>query len=638
MKMSTFTRSKRIIYTIIFFSFCLIYSIYFYSLKKDSLNVLEYDISLKMSEVYSEICPSLIEAIETSKKMAADGFLIPYLSASDTYEMDSFKKAILRQLASYYKYNKYDGVFLVIAKNLDFYTQDGFISTINTDNESYYYYNDFIYQNKDFSVNIDFDKFSSDNNETSIFFNHKIKDWYGNTIGIIGVYYHIQKFLSTIRNIEKKSNCKIQFIDEIGNVKLSSDYDKPKIMNINLDDNNQFKEYFRKLKLDYEKTNIDEIQYKDDKSNGYVRIKYLPQINLFLAIKYDMEKFYNNFGRNMLLSAIIILTILILILFFISKILRVAENSVKQAAEERLKYFQDSTRYLFSNIYEIDVTNDCFAKESIKHQFDTLKNEKEKSYSESLKLLAHRAIKKEFQDEFLNKLSCNSITTEFNSGNNHINLDCPVLIKNEYLWIRFDVYIFMIDNGKKIHAYIYAKDINNEVKIQNEARTDALTQCLTRGATEQSINEVLLSNSNNTFAFFILDIDNFKNANDTYGHDFGDYCIQQFSECISNEFRKDDIIGRFGGDEFVVFVKFPSKNWVLKKAQTLVNSLNMTCEKEEAKHHISSSIGISLFPQDGEDLLSLYKAADAALYVVKKTGKNNFMLYENAQYAELILQ
>ncbi len=562
--------------------------------------------------------------------MAADGFLIPYLSASDTYEMDSFKKAILRQLASYYKYNKYDGVFLVIAKNLDFYTQDGFISTINTDNESYYYYNDFIYQNKDFSVNIDFDKFSSDNNETSIFFNHKIKDWYGNTIGIIGVYYHIQKFLSTIRNIEKKSNCKIQFIDEIGNVKLSSDYDKPKIMNINLDDNNQFKEYFRKLKLDYEKTNIDEIQYKDDKSNGYVRIKYLPQINLFLAIKYDMEKFYNNFGRNMLLSAIIILTILILILFFISKILRVAENSVKQAAEERLKYFQDSTRYLFSNIYEIDVTNDCFAKESIKHQFDTLKNEKEKSYSESLKLLAHRAIKKEFQDEFLNKLSCNSITTEFNSGNNHINLDCPVLIKNEYLWIRFDVYIFMIDNGKKIHAYIYARDINNEVKIQNEARTDALTQCLTRGATEQSINEVLLSNRNNTFAFFILDIDNFKNANDTYGHDFGDYCIQQFSECISNEFRKDDIIGRFGGDEFVVFVKFPSKNWVLKKAQTLVNSLNMTCEKEEAKHHISSSIGISLFPQDGEDLLSLYKAADAALYVVKKTGKNNFMLYENA--------
>ncbi len=136
---------------------------------------------------------------------------------------------------------------------------------------------------------------------------------------------------------------------------------------------------------------------------------------------------------------------------------------------------------------------------------------------------------------------------------------------------------------------------------------------------------------NSTFAFFILDIDNFKAANDTYGHEFGDYCIQQFSECIRKEFRTDDIIGRFGGDEFVIFVKYTSKIWVLEKAKRLVASLNMTCKKEGAKHKISASIGISLYPQDGEILTALYKNADAALYLVKKTGKNNFMFYEDAQ-------
>ena len=366
------------------------------------------------------------------------------------------------------------------------------------------------------------------------------------------------------------------------------------------------------------------------KSNKTIRIRYLPQVNLYLVIEYGMDDFYNNFGKNMILSGIIVLIILILILFFISKILQTAENKIKEASEQKLKYFQDSTRYIFSNIYEIDITNDCFAKGSVKRQFKILENAEEKSYSESLKLLAEQTIKKEFQEAFLGKLSRSNLITEFSRGINNITFECPILVEHEYLWIRLDIYIFKMIENNDLHAYIYARDINDEVKKQDKANKDALTQCLTRGATEQRINDLLLSDGNNTFAFFILDIDNFKNANDTYGHDFGDYCIQQFSECIRNEFRADDIIGRLGGDEFVIFVKYTNKIWVLEKAKRLVASLNMTCKKEGAKHKISSSIGISLYPQDGENLTSLYKNADAALYVVKKTGKNNFMFYEDA--------
>lgn len=73
----------------------------------------------------------------------------------------------------------------------------------------------------------------------------------------------------------------------------------------------------------------------------------------------------------------------------------------------------------------------------------------------------------------------------------------------------------------------------------------------------------------------------------------------------------------------------------MEKAKNLVSSLNMVCEQGTAKHCISSSIGISLYPQDGSVLPSLYKNADAALYVVKEAGKNNYMLFENASVCEI---
>lgn len=127
---------------------------------------------------------------------------------------------------------------------------------------------------------------------------------------------------------------------------------------------------------------------------------------------------------------------------------------------------------------------------------------------------------------------------------------------------------------------------------------------------------------------FICDIDNFKQVNDRFGHAFGDYCICSFTKAIREHFRKDNILGRIGGDEFVVFIPYSSERWLEEKAAELSKALDMVCTKEQSSCQVSASIGISISLQAGSRFDQLYQSADSALYQTKKNGKNGFTIME----------
>ena len=129
------------------------------------------------------------------------------------------------------------------------------------------------------------------------------------------------------------------------------------------------------------------------------------------------------------------------------------------------------------------------------------------------------------------------------------------------------------------------------------------------------------------YAFFILDIDNFKQANDLHGHDFGDYVIIRFTDIMKSNFRTDDILGRIGGDEFVVFIPVNDMESTIAKAELLVSSLRQTCSYHSSSWNITSSIGIALYPDAGTDFDTLYKNADTALYESKRLGKNRYSFF-----------
>lgn len=166
--------------------------------------------------------------------------------------------------------------------------------------------------------------------------------------------------------------------------------------------------------------------------------------------------------------------------------------------------------------------------------------------------------------------------------------------------------------------------------LREEADTDLLTGLTNKLATERKIKEYIAENPNSLGMMFVLDIDNFKKINDTMGHAFGDEVLKTLGRTISSLFRVTDIIGRTGGDEFTIFLKFlKSDENTLKEARKLVQFFKDFTAGEYVKYSATASIGAAVFPENGSDFDSLYKAADKALYKAKQRGKNQLAFYDD---------
>lgn len=166
--------------------------------------------------------------------------------------------------------------------------------------------------------------------------------------------------------------------------------------------------------------------------------------------------------------------------------------------------------------------------------------------------------------------------------------------------------------------------------IENERDTDQLTGLLNKSAFKREVVKILKKDQKGIF--IMLDLDKFKEVNDNYGHMVGDSVLKKTAACIQSVFRCNDIMGRFGGDEFVIFMVGADKREIAeKRCQILLDKLNKTLVKEfapdETAEVILASIGFALFENDSFD--SLFKKADRALYDAKNTGKNKFCGYVN---------
>lgn len=123
----------------------------------------------------------------------------------------------------------------------------------------------------------------------------------------------------------------------------------------------------------------------------------------------------------------------------------------------------------------------------------------------------------------------------------------------------------------------------------------------------------------------MIDIDNFKQFNDTQGHRNGDQALKLIAQTLRDNIRKSDILSRYGGDEFVLILPELNKEQARALAQKLVYLIQNTeipCKKEGPKIELTISLGISSFPADGRNEELLLKMADDALYRAKEAGRN----------------
>jgi diguanylate cyclase (GGDEF)-like protein len=133
-------------------------------------------------------------------------------------------------------------------------------------------------------------------------------------------------------------------------------------------------------------------------------------------------------------------------------------------------------------------------------------------------------------------------------------------------------------------------------------------------------------------ALFMLDIDGFKNINDTYGHPAGDVVIKMFADIIRRNTRSSDLICRFGGDEFLVLMTSSNLEQALAYADNLrgiIDSTNIMVPRLDTPIHLTTSGGLATYPADGQSTTELLRAADDALYEAKRKGRNRIMLAQS---------
>ena len=212
--------------------------------------------------------------------------------------------------------------------------------------------------------------------------------------------------------------------------------------------------------------------------------------------------------------------------------------------------------------------------------------------------------------------------------------------KQKPVWCRIRITGLADKSGRVVRAVGAILDIDAEKrKAQNlmeRAQRDMLTKLYNKGTSQEYIQAVLEgSGPERKSALMIIDLDNFKHMNDTMGHLFGDALLAEVAHTIQKQFRSEDIVGRVGGDEFLVFLgQIPDVSLAEQKAAQIMKAIGEMAVQELTDVELSCSIGIAVFPDCGQSYNELFKRADQALYRAKNRGKNGYCIADAKLFSE----
>jgi diguanylate cyclase (GGDEF)-like protein len=213
-------------------------------------------------------------------------------------------------------------------------------------------------------------------------------------------------------------------------------------------------------------------------------------------------------------------------------------------------------------------------------------------------------------------------------------------IVNTLIWISgllFSLIIFginksIVDYNRFILLRRAHEDLKaNELRLKYDASHDLLTGLYNRQALAERFSEAMRYASENQreIAIVFIDIDNLKDINDRLGHNYGDELLKFFARKLTNSIRSMDTAARVGGDEFVLILShLKNSTEITTLVQRILHAVSTPITFNDTRFNTSCSIGISVYPHDGDTLEILTKQADSAMYQSKKMGKNSFTFYQ----------
>ncbi len=482
--------------------------------------------------------------------------------------------------------------------------------------------------------------------------------------GIIESVINMQYFEKVVNEVHFFNTGKIIVMDSKGTVAATiSDYLDENIYNI--DKPNTLEEEWRNI--DFKNNSSGLIEYSIDEIEKIGYFYKIPNSNWVVLSGVEWSEFKDHLNESiniMFLISIIISTVVsityILIINFFSKPIYGLLNSIReikkgnyksrfiynikdefgeisQAFNElmdeilknkmQLKLSEESYRVIMEQtddiIFQWDINNDIISySDNWNHKFNYKLNLQGKDFR------TLNIIYEEDREKF------NSIIAEIKNTNEY--RECEVRLRKnyngEYIWCKVRINLILDDNNKPIKAIGLITDIDNE-KRENEklifkAERDSLTEIYNKITAQNMIEEYInKSKKDDRHALFIIDIDDFKSINDNLGHLTGDSVLKDISIKITEIFNENSIIGRIGGDEFIVFLKsIQSDEFVCEKANELVSGFRENYTGEDGIYKVSGSIGIAMYPKDGMNFEQLFLSADKALYFAKKQGKDTYYI------------
>jgi diguanylate cyclase (GGDEF)-like protein len=178
-------------------------------------------------------------------------------------------------------------------------------------------------------------------------------------------------------------------------------------------------------------------------------------------------------------------------------------------------------------------------------------------------------------------------------------------------------------------------DVSLLDKSENK-KYDDLTGLLTKNVIRDFAERKVYESGDKLCCFVMLDIDNFKAVNDTYGHVFGDEVIVRVADIITGIVSKNGVVGRFGGDEFFIVLDNVKDN---TEVRSILRSIRMTVAETRFEKNpsatFSCSIGSAIYPINGDTYDIIMKKADKALYIAKEKGRNRYVIYDEQIHGEL---
>ncbi len=254
------------------------------------------------------------------------------------------------------------------------------------------------------------------------------------------------------------------------------------------------------------------------------------------------------------------------------------------------------------------------------------------SYEKYLRSIVSRYVHIEEREKYLDLFLPQQLRKAYEEGKCEIRLEHRRIDDNgRYVWLAAVMYLLEDPFTDDLKGLFYLRDIDKEkqeeMKLKYQSRMDSLTMLYNKRNFEEQVKKYLSKTEKRRHhTFLILDVDDFKRVNDTYGHMFGDQVLKQIAGILRENLRSVDIVGRIGGDEYAVFLKDSGeKEQAEKSAQRIGRQIEEAFGKGRK---ITGSIGAAMYPEDGESFEELYQNADVALYRSKKNGKGCITFYD----------